>query len=426
VGGKGSGRTKESRLQQKYEGAAAGLQTPETREFHQAVRRQMADRMFEVHRSYPSGKKAFVGTVGNSRLDTLGKMFGAGEYELHEVDRGTGEATNRTPLRRILHPGKYPLRPEYAKDPMDAELAAAPLAPPAHVAALAGGPLGSLTPEQIYEKAKADALGEMQRQQEIKELRDGMARLEAALAARPAADSQASSMAQLRDTIGLVKELMPPPVPNFNTPLTPTESVRQGVEAIRLFQTELKGLGLDLGGTAAKAENPALLKLIDALQNIATSALPSLAAPRPLPVQRAAVPMPAVLAGAAAAGAAAPAPAGAATPAPAAAAPAAPAPAGEDQRLTMLLELSERLRADQAAQLQNPPQSHINSTVQWIRARMADPAAGAVWNNLPNVLGAFSESAVLEYIAGQAPDLVDTPPKRAWLASLVELLKAKS
>lgn len=380
----------------------------------------MADRLFEVQRIYPSGKKAFVGTCQNTRLDTLGKMFGAGEYELSEVDRATNEPTNKPPLRRILHPGKYPLRPEFAKDPMDAEAEMNPPQLPAHVAALQGGPLDTLSPQELYAKAKQDALQEFQRLQEMQTLKDQLARLETALQARPQGEAQASSMAQLREMMGLVKELMPPPIPNpLGMPLSPADSVRQGVEAIRLFQTELKGLGLDTA--PAKAENPALMKLIEALQSIATSALPALSSTRPLPVQRAQVPAPAVLAGQGHAGAAAPAPAAA----PVAAAAPAPAPATEDARLTMLNELAAKLRQDQADQLATPPRSHIQSTAAWIKGRMVDPTAGPIWHNLPNVLSAFSDQAVVQYIATQAPDLTETPAKGAWLASLVELLKAK-
>lgn len=91
----------------------------------------------------------------------------------------------------------------------------------------------------------------------------------------------------------------------------------------------------------------------------------------------------------------------------------------------MMQELAAKLRQDQGDQLAKPPRSHIDSTAAWLRQRMADPQAGAVWNNLPNVLGAFSESAVVEYIGGAAPDLVDSEAKKGWLVSLVELLKKR-
>lgn len=381
----------------------------------------MADRLFEVQRIYPSGKKAFVGTCQNTRLDTLGKMFGAGEYELSEVDRATNEPTSKPPLRRILHPGKYPLRPEFAKDPMDAEAEMNPPQLPAHVAALGATQLDSMTNAQIYDKAKNDALAEFQRLQEMQNLKDQLQRLENALQQRPQGElAGTSSMAQLREMMGLVKELMPPPIPNpLSMPLTPAESVRQGVESIRLFQSELKNLGLDMGGAQAKSENPALLKLIDALQSIATSALPALAAPRALPVQRQQVPSPTVLAGA---HGQQPAPQAAAAPAPAPMQ--APAPV-EDPSATMLNELATKLRQDQAAQLAKPPRSHISETAAWINGRMADPAAGPIWANLPNVLASFSDQAIVQYIARQAPDLTDTQEKAGWLLSLVEILHAK-
>lgn len=436
MGGKGSGATKESWTKRKYEQAAAGQQTPETREYFALLRRQMSDRLFEVHRVYPSGKKAMLGTVANLKADTLGKMFGAGEYELYEVDRGTGEATNKPPVKRILHPGKYPLKEEYARDPMDAELLLNPPATPPHVAAAAAaaGDLSAMSPAQIYERATAEALERFRREQEMKDLKDQLLRLEQRLAnpPAPAQDQQLSGMAQLREMMGLVKELMPPPVPNpLTMPQAPLDTVRQAVEAIKLFQGELSGLGI---GPAAPKENPALVHLVTALKDIAQAAIPAMAAARPLPVQRppmvhapapvgAPAPGPRPAAGAAPGAGAAPATSPAAGHGPAPVSPAQQADLAEQERMDMLHELATKLRQDQADQLAVPPRSHVQDTVRWIRQRSTDAGSTATWRNLPNVVSNFSEGAIVAYIAQAAPDLTDSDAKKNWLLSVVDLLK---
>jgi hypothetical protein len=436
MGGKGSGNNARARLVRSYEQAAAKDQSAATKLFYSQLRQQMGDKLFQVWRVYPSGKKAEVGTTENITTDQLAKMFGGGEYELHEINRTDNMPTGKPPLRKTLHPGKYPIKAEFSKDPIDIELEAAAAASAekratSDAAQLRDLGLGAdMTPAQIYERARAAAKQEMERELEARELRtlvqqlgQKVTELQTAIATGGTAPG-GSTMQQLTQLGEFMKQFMPPPVTNpINVPTSPLQQLKEALEAMKLLQGEMQtiksGSAGAIIGNAIKGGiegvNPNLALLTNTLVDLAKTAAPyfskvpaGVGAPAPLPMQS----------GQPAAPAAAPAPVAGAAPANSALA----RRATDEETKAMMGELLEKLQRDQAAQLQQPPQGHISETVNFVRSRWNDPG-NIAWQGLKRAVLGYPDHTVIDFLKENSPTLCASAPALAWCQTLVELLK---
>lgn len=419
MGGKGSGFDDAARRRHKAGGdeLEAGInQTEETREHLEQLRRQSGDRLFEVERVYPSGRKAELGTIQRSNSESIGRLFGAGEYRVYEIDRGTGMRTKRPPVTKILSPAKWALIEKFSRDPADVEMEMEAARRGPEIQSMGGARLAGLTPEQIFERAEASAMEKMKKENERVELLHKIELMNQQLADLKnggGANNTASRFQEMRDMVALMNELRPPQMTPLGGGLG--GSLKEAVETIKILQTDLAGLGL--AGGAAKA-NPALETLAKSLTEIAAEGAKGWMAStraqgRMLPPGAGGQGVPQAF-GAQQAPAAG---GGTATQA------AADVQASEDQVQQVMQELSTRLAADQADQLATPPRSHISETVAWIRQRMNNPAAGPAWANMRTLVQNYPEAGVMQWIVGNFAQLGDNARKQAWLQSVIEMVK---
>jgi len=423
MGGKGSGPTIQSKRAERIGRNASKLETAATTRFYTELHRQAGDSLFEVWRCYPSGKKACVGNTEDIRTDQLAVQFGGGDYELVQLDRSKMIPTGKPPLRKVLHPGKYPIRPEFEIDPVEMELQAGRERAMQSFGGGAGGAdLAALSPEQIFEKAKEEIRREMVAEKKLDDLQSAITNLtnqvnNLATNGAGGGGQGGGNVAMLRELLALSKDLTPvPTAANAFMPTNPADVIRGAVDAIKTFQTEMAtlpgGSPFERALKEAPAGNPNVGALSQALTQIATAALPYLLGRLTAPAEAAPAGAPLNAPGAAPLKA----PAGVAV----AAAQAAPT---EPELQTMLAELGAKLAADQTEQLSVPPAGHITNTVQWVAGRWDDPASGPAWANLKMAVRSYPEPAVLDFVGKQLPQLYDTEPKKNWVAGLVDLLR---
>jgi hypothetical protein len=407
VGAKGSGRTRESFIQLEQDGAPLGTQTQETKEHLAMVRAQAGDRMFEVVRVNADGSKDELGTIQNSKTSTIGSTFGGGEYEIYEIERGTEMRTKRSPVKKILHPGTWPINPKYCKSARVMEQEFVHGLTPAFGSGAATSPLAGRSPEEILQLAKMQAKKEFEDEQRLRDLTAIQERTLRELEALRAAGGQvggASNLVQMREMFGLMNEMRGPQMNAVVQPKGPIETLKEAAETLSVF----KNLSGDLGFAGGTKQNPMLEKLAESLTQIGTTYAQTKLSPqgtRMLP----------------------PGPTGQARPSAQAPSQAAVAERNADVLVEdMQRELLTHLEQDQAAQLGGAPGSNMTQTATWLKSKWTEPYATQAWRSLKvNVVDVYPVDGIVTYMSGVAPYLVATPEKKAWLVQLLNMVKEK-
>lgn len=411
MGGKGSGRIKETVRAARLTMETRKRATQETLDFNERLITQAGDRMFSVERKYPNGNWFVVGSVENAKEETLGETFGGGSYRLYEVDKGSELRTNKPPLSIRISPAKWPAKPEYAKDP---EALAAEQVAEAQTLEEDELELGTgrgkqrVDVREIAEKIEARIRREFEDKARIEKIESQLRLLieNGGPNRGQAAPTAAERMAEMRELMSLVKELQPPPAFGSIAPVDPMTALRQSLDMVKTFRSDF---GDVLGGPPKG--NPALEKLTDALMGLGQAAIAAHQRNTATPAPR-----PRVMAG------------GGQQPAgqPATGQGGQGMPTQEQiERDTQLMfnELQHRLMDDQQDQLSPSPITHISETASWIQSRWDDPQAPTVWQNLKPLFKRFSESEIVQFLSMKSPALAVTDAQKAWLTSLVEILK---
>jgi hypothetical protein len=270
MGGAGSGRGLGKEEREAVRAAAKTKRTQETGEFLSAEATQRGDRLFKVVRVYANGHKATVGTIFSVKESIIGAQFGGGVYELHELDRATEFETGKI-IKRTLHPSAYPPKKQFSMDPHQLDFEENESARAGAGPSAAAGGLTGLSREELFAKAKAEAIAEFRREETQKQLERRLAELDAKLermANGGMAGGTGSKLEEITAIFDMFKKLMPTPQPNFGAPqLTPQQQLQESVEFLKSMRESVKVLQVE---TAAEGKiTPMAEKMLSSLADLA-------------------------------------------------------------------------------------------------------------------------------------------------------------
>jgi len=403
MGGRGSGRTRESVAVQKLLGASPKQSTEATKEWVKRLKTQAGDRMFSVDRKYLNGEWYTVGNVDEVKEEVIGATFGGGTYRVYEMTKATEERTDKPPLTMKLSPVRWPIKKEFAQEPRDAEAE--------QLQDLSGdddvaGAGAAVNINELAARIEARIRRELEDKNERAEQKRELASLKELVlnggSRQVTGGGAAEQMALIREMFSMFKEMQPPAMlnPMMTSPASPVQSLRESLEAVKILREDLKGLGI-----GAEAPNPMLAKLTDSLVALGEKAMITAqvraASPAPQGGRQLALQQRQV-------------------------APADAGPTEEEKERDyqiMVNELTQRLATDQADQLSPAPKTHISETATWIQSKWTGDSAATVWVRLRDTFKQFDDGQVLFFLEATAPQLADSPAKKAWLTSLVELIR---
>jgi hypothetical protein len=421
MGAKGSGRTRESYALQRLAGASKAHRTADTENFYERLKLQAGDRMFSVDRRYSDGQWFTVGVVGDAREESVGGAFGGGVYRVYEVDKAREERTGTPPLTLKLHPGKYPFKEEFVKSPTELEAEAGEDDEDLTKYGIAGGAGAGVDVRELAARIEQTIRRDLERENRVWQLEQQIKMLSER--GPVSGGGQVDSLAMIREIAGLMKELAPAPAFGMMGAgqAPPANSLEQLKESFALIKGVQELAGQIPGGAKG---NPMLEQLTMRLFSLGEKAITAYQAHRaPVTVNaRQAAPAGATRSNAV------PFPNGGSLGQPGmqAGPPAPPQPSPEQIERDfqiMVNELSQKLLTDQADQLSDAPKTHISETVGWVRAQWTGDDAPTVWTNLRDMFQKFSDGDVRDFLVFKVPALADTDKKKAWLGSLVELLR---
>ena len=405
AGNKRSGRTAASYALARVTGASEKNLTKETKAYIERLKGQAGARMFSVDRKYSDGQWFTVGTVDHAKEEIVGEAFGGGTYRLYELDQSE-DRTGKPPLVLKLSPARWPIKAEYATSPAELEranLEAERDEDDDEDVTGRPGRMAGADVRTLAERIEAKLRREMETKQRITDLEREIKYLSERAnlgAAGGTAPTAADRIAEMREMASLMRELAPPPaMGQVVTPMDPIAQLRESMNLVAMMRGEV-----DKFAPAAAKPNPMLEKLADSLLQMGSQAITAYQ-------RNTATPAPRNLQGAPAGGQRA----GTVT---------APTKEQVEQDYQIMLnELTQRLQADQVDQLAPAPKSHISETATWIKARWNDPNAPTVWVQLREGFKKYTDGQIVEFLGMQQPQLVDSEPKKNWLASLVELIR---
>ncbi len=474
MGGAGSGRMT-GREERATAAAAAKLKrTLETNAFLAQEAAQRGDRLFKVVRVYASGQKATLGTIHSTQDAILGARFGGGVYELHELERATETETGKI-VRAILHPSAYPVKKQFAKDPHELELEDATLDRAAGGPSVSATGLGNLSREEIFQKAKAEARTEFQREETQKQIERRLAELDLRFERMMNGDGggmagKKSATAEILEMFDAFKKLMPAPAPNFaGANLSPAQQMQESLELFKTMKATLSGLQAE---TSDGKITPMGEKLISSLTDLATRGFNAWErtsqATASRPAAAGAVDRPFVIDQSNAGYAQTKKPAPSAPPQPPPAAQEnsgwahtkrqAPRPAvtatavavrssswpepltayqptradygTEEEWLQfqddiMSFELIEFVKKEMEGLIAGAPGSSVFKTAEEIRARWMDPQASPAWLKLRDGLRSYPTETLVSHFIGMQPALCPSQRHRDCLATLIDVIKER-